>query len=171
MGILNKRSDGSSGERKTGLNPASTGAVVNQPRSRYPNIPDPMHRTSLLDITNAGLDRFPSVMGIISGGGKSYLTPQTVIGDLLGRSARPSRPSTPTYNPRGSHRPADGITSRRLSSVSGTGQEVAIDRGGMIGAPRTERMASVDMFGQGLLGSLLKSFEMVRTNMMRRFGL
>jgi len=149
-----------------------------QPRSRGPNLPDPMRRTSLLDTSHATLANFPSVMGIISGPHRTghfapQLLGQTVIGDFLQRIGAPSPPTPPTIS-RGSHLPADVLplrSTRRLSSISGTGQEVAIDRGGMIGTPRTERMASVDLYGQGLLDNLLRSFEMVRTNMMRRFGL
>jgi len=141
-----------------------------KPRSRAPNLPDPMHRTSLLTTSHAtGLGDFPSVMGIISGSHRTGPLAPQVAGLLLGQFVRPSLPAE--YNPRGSHRPADGLTSRRLSSIDGAGQAVAIDRGGIVGAPRQVRMASVDMFGQGIIGNVLANFERIRSNTMRRFGL
>jgi len=157
MSFLAKRTDGT--------------VYGTQPRSRGPNIPDPMRRTSLLTTSHAtGLGDFPSVMGIVSGSPRTgYLAPQilgqTVIGDLLGRF---SRPVSPAFNPRGSHLPASGLTSRALSTVDGARQTVA---SGLVGGPRQVRMASVDMHQQGLIGNFLRSFEQARVNVMQRFGI
>jgi len=140
-----------------------------QPRSRGPNLPDPMRRTSLLTTSHAtGLGGFPSVMGIISGSHRTgAFAPQTVIGDFLQRIGAPSPPTPPTIS-RGSHLPATGLTNRALSTVDGARQTVA---SGLVGGPRQVRMASVDLFGQGILGNFLRSFEQARVNVMQRFGI